>query len=305
MAELDSIFIAIVHHSVSSKKLRLDVSSAMISDETWTETLASSNLAQLEQLRVLGNWVLYSSFVRHVLPAIPSHPQAFFEIVHRCILHLNVYTQFFIKTGIYAADEDPFVVAEDEVAGDAFILLCAMLIRTNGLDWFLSWFLNHFKPLFVVVEEAYTTYMEHGSKFLVEKNRHCFPRPVAVCTRKKISPDGPPEGPLILKSIALLRVLRTRLTPQLPCTPPVPQAIQPKPPSLPSPTLFASFSTLEKEQILRTELVSRRHGIDRSRHTAICKQARSNSCIRQSKSYPLAVSRPLSDVANLPLRMQR
>ncbi|KAJ7475966.1 hypothetical protein FB451DRAFT_263914 [Mycena latifolia] len=302
MAELDSVLIAIVHHSVSRKELQLDISGAMISDTIWTETLAATTLAPL---RVMGNWVLYSSLVHHVLPTIPSRPPAFFEIMHRCILHLNVYTQFFIKTGIYAAEEDPFIVAEDEIAGDAFVLLCAMLLRTNGSDWFLSWFGDQFRPLFFVVEQAYTTYMDHGSRFLAEQNQHCFPNPrVVSCAQKRLSPGSLPSGPRMFKSLALLRLLRKKLTPSLtlsvlPCTPPAPQVTQLQPPLLPSPTLFASLSTLEKEHNLRIELISRKHAIGRPNHTTACKQDPPNSCIYQSKRCPL------SDLANLPLRTQQ
>lgn len=85
MVALDSILLAIVHHTVSDEKLRLDIDN-MVSQTTWTEALASSE-GQLEQLRALGNWVLYSSFVHHVLPAIPLHPPAFFEVRIHSILH--------------------------------------------------------------------------------------------------------------------------------------------------------------------------------------------------------------------------
>jgi hypothetical protein len=176
MAALDPALIAILHHSVSNKSLRLDISGEMISPAIWTETLASSE-GQLEQLRALGNWVLYSSLLHHALSVIPSRGPKFFEvtrsspscrprtqtrlanrqIITRCILHPNIYTQLLIKTRVYAADKDPFNVLEDQTAADAFVLLCAVLLKTAGSKTFLSWFWKHFGALFIVADQAYTT----------------------------------------------------------------------------------------------------------------------------------------------------
>ncbi|KAJ7170836.1 hypothetical protein C8R43DRAFT_68680 [Mycena crocata] len=223
MATLDSVLFSIVHHSVSDKKLRLDLSDSMISQTTWTETLASSQ-GQLEQLRVLGTWLQYSCLIHYTLPHIPSQPQQFFQIMQRCILHPNVYTQFFIKTGICAPDEDPFNVLEDGIVADAWILLCAMLLKTNGPEFCLSWFKHHFEPLFLVIESAYATHIKYGTKFLIDQNQRCFPRPAAMHTLKRILPGGLTEEPMIFKSVALLRILRERLTPSfLPCGPPIPR----------------------------------------------------------------------------------
>ncbi|KAJ7030371.1 hypothetical protein C8F04DRAFT_1367346 [Mycena alexandri] len=297
MFALEPNLCAILHHSVSCKRLRLDISSATVSDAIWTETLGLSE-GQLEQLRVLGNWALYSSLVHHTLSAIPAkgrHGDTFFQIMNRSVLHPNIYTQLFIKTGVYAA-EDPLTVAEDQVSADAFVLLCAMLMRSNGPESFLSWFGTHFGGLLVLSEQVYTIYMTHGGKYLAEQQARCFPSPAVEC-RLNIPHVGLPNGPPILKSLALLRILKDRLSPSLislqhrllPCAPPIPPttsapyakstttsvpraqpipaasvaSISPKTavlqtPLLPSPALFASVSTLEKEYSLRCELVSRK-----------------------------------------------
>ncbi len=75
--------------------------------------------------------------------------------MQRCILHRNIYAQFYVKTGTYAADEDPYNVREDTAAGD--VLLCAMLLKTSGPDEFVSWFRKHFSGLFAAAEQAHTT----------------------------------------------------------------------------------------------------------------------------------------------------
>ncbi|KAJ7773429.1 hypothetical protein B0H16DRAFT_149224 [Mycena metata] len=251
-------------------------------------------------------------------------------MLNRRVLRPDVYTQLFIKTGIYAAEEDPFTVAQDQVAADAFVLLCAMLMRSNGPESFLSWFASHFGGLLVLFDQAYTTYMAHGGKYLAEQHARCFPRPAVGCILKSIPHAGLPNGPQILKSLALLRILKERLSPPLiplqhrllpsipPTTPapyvestttraqPIPAAspasISPttavlQTPLLPSPVLFASFSTLEKEYSLRCELVSRKR--PNSNNECTTKTTRRFSPFQKR---PQATNRPFSDVANLPLR---
>ncbi|KAJ7678938.1 hypothetical protein DFH06DRAFT_1414618 [Mycena polygramma] len=223
MTPLDPILFSILHHSVSNKTLRLDLAGVrtMISETLWSETLASSE-GQLEQLCTLGNWVLYSSLVHFALPVVPSQGRTFFEIMHRCILHPNVYTQFFIKTGIYAPGEDPSNVAESEIASDAFILLCAMLSMTaDGPESFLSWFWSHFEVLFTAASQAYTTYMARGGKFLMAENESCFSERAPGYELKKIRHVGLPDGPHIFKSLALLRILKERLALPIPSCPPL------------------------------------------------------------------------------------
>ncbi|KAJ7903400.1 hypothetical protein B0H14DRAFT_2664794 [Mycena olivaceomarginata] len=330
MAALDPALIAILHHSVSNKSLRLDISGEMISPAIWTETLASSE-GQLEQLRALGNWVLYSSLLHHALSVIPSRGPKFFEIITRCILHPNIYTQLLIKTRVYAADEDPFNVLEDQIAADAFVLLCAVLLKTAGSKTFLSWFWKHFGALFIVADQAtpHST-MARGSQFLREQNQCCFPEAVAGCTPKKIPHFGLPGGPLsmrilahpvpfpqcctVFKSLALLRRLEQRLTPL--CAPPFPLN-----PRSNQPTISAPCCTLEKphtapaippqttllqqptslppkENILRSQLVSRRKLANKISKKPAPKQGR---CRSQSRKRS---QRPLFDFSNLPLRAQ-
>ncbi|KAJ7158625.1 hypothetical protein C8R46DRAFT_395713 [Mycena filopes] len=317
MIALESVLSAILHHSVSCKKLRLELSSTMVSEAIWTETLGESTTeAQLKQLRVLGNWTLYSSLVHHTLFK-SGHGDAFFQMVTRSILHPDIYTQFFIKTGLYAADEDPFTVEQDQVAADAFILLCAMLMRSlNGPQCFLSWFGTHFNGLFVLFEQAYTTYITHGVQYLADQYRHCFPRPAAGCRQKNVPHVGLPDGPPILKSLALLRIFKERMSPSLvtplhprpsphatrsrrrrrekvdtmPETTSVPCAQPAMPPILPSPTVFATFSTLEQEHNLRCELISRKEHNTKDRRFSHLKISRQVS------------NRPFSNITNLPLR---
>ncbi|KAJ7455330.1 hypothetical protein B0H11DRAFT_2067686 [Mycena galericulata] len=296
MADLDFLLFAIIHHTVSSTNLRLTISGDMISEQIWTEAFAASE-GQVEQLRVMGNWALHSSLVHHVLPVIPFQSQSFFDVSHRFILHPNVYTQFFLKTGIYSAEEDRFDVAEDQVASGAFILLCALLLKTSGPNAFLAWFWDHFHSLFVALEQAIDTYMTYGGRFLVDQNQHYFVRAPAIYTRK-MSHVGIPDGPPLFKSLALLRILRERLTPPvLPCTPSVLVVTQPPPPALPSPALFATTSTLEKEHSLRSQLISRRKP---DHNKPIHKADVQDTC--QPKNCRRVIGRPLSDVANLPLR---
>ncbi|KAF7336735.1 hypothetical protein MVEN_02108600 [Mycena venus] len=132
------------------------------------------------------------------------------QIANQCILHTNFYTQFFIKTGVYAPDEDPFNVAEDTVAGNTFVLLCAMIWRTSGPEFFLAWFQKHFTPLLNVLEKAYTTYMAYGVAYLEDKNQRCFPKPAVGCMLRRVPHVGLPD---VFKSCALLRVLKERLLP--------------------------------------------------------------------------------------------
>ncbi|KAJ7352322.1 hypothetical protein DFH08DRAFT_957124 [Mycena albidolilacea] len=268
MAALDPALISILHHSVSNKSLRLDISGEMISPAIWTETLAP----------------------------------------------------------VYAADEDPFNVLKDQIAADAFVLLCAVLLKTAGSKTFLSWFSKHFGALFIVADQAYTgtTYMARGSQFLREQNQCCFPA-VASYTPKKIPHLGLPGGPLILKSLALLRRLEQRLTPL--CVSPIPSqpSFQPTPtisapcctlekpqtapaippqttllqqPPKPFPSIFVSCSTLEKENILRSQLVSRRKPANKISQKPAPKQGRRRSQSRKRSQ------RPLFDFSNLPLRAQ-
>lgn len=151
----------------------------------------------------------------------------------------------------------------------------------------------------------------------------CFPRPAG----KKIPHVGLPEGPpsesafvhpvdllhnpayqTVFKSLALLRILKERLS--TPVAPSPPQAIPPTPVPqpllLPSRSLFASSSTLEMEYNLRCQLVSRRRtDNDASRCTK--KPGVPNTCVSPSRKCSQAARRPLSNVANvanLPRRTQ-
>ncbi|KAJ7650131.1 hypothetical protein FB45DRAFT_887052 [Roridomyces roridus] len=285
MAQLYFILNAQIHLAVSRKDFGLHISGDMIAPHSWTGLVAAQD-CQLGHLFFIGNQALEFCFVQYV-HRLPPQMHAFSEIMKRCVLHPNVYTQLFLKTGVFALQEEPSNYETDRAASGAFVLLCAMLFTHLGPETFFFWFRNQFGPLFDTFVDVLSLYTCGG---------HLTREPA---TRKKTLPSfGLSDGPSLFRSRTLLHMLKDRwTTPTIPSyisapdpcpVPDLPVPIFPLPdlsvPILPAPSVFASVSTLEKEHLLRSRLVARRRNNDNP-----------NSDVRD---YP-PKRRPFSEVTNM------